>query len=254
ESLPVHPASPAPPILMMPATPPASSFPANDETGQPADPVPAAPGDAPAGAPLATTNETPATTAEAPTPEAARDSLADFMQYLQAATPEAVTTAEEAPGMPPSAQDDEAEEATANRDLSDPVDPVADAEETPTATPSFARHRRRVTVRPLHRRRWAVGCLLLALCLGAQLVWAERQALAANPATRPWLATACGWLGCRLPTVRDLPDLELLSRDVRPHPSVPGALLISATVRNNAPFAQPYPVVSITLSDLDENR
>jgi glyoxylate carboligase len=35
---------------------------------------------------------------------------------------------------------------------------------------------------------------------------------------------------------------------------VPGALIISATVRNDADFAQAFPVVEITLSDLDETR
>jgi len=48
--------------------------------------------------------------------------------------------------------------------------------------------------------------------------------------------------------------LRLLARDVQAHPSVPGALLISATVRNDASFDQPWPVVSVTLSDVDGKR
>ena len=59
---------------------------------------------------------------------------------------------------------------------------------------------------------------------------------------------------CRLPPRHDAGALELLSRDIRPHPSVPGALIISASVRNDADFAQAFPVVEITLSDLDETR
>ncbi|WP_449422938.1 DUF3426 domain-containing protein, partial [Rhodanobacter lindaniclasticus] len=31
--------------------------------------------------------------------------------------------------------------------------------------------------------------------------------------------------------------------------SVPNALMISASVRNDASFAQPYPIVTVTLSD-----
>ncbi len=119
--------------------------------------------------------------------------------------------------------------------------------------PSFARRRRRHHA-PRHTWRWVAACLLLTLCLGAQLAWAERKPLTADPSTRPWLARACSLFGCKLPPVQDLARLQLLSRDVRPHPDVPGALLISATVRNNAPFTQPYPIVSIALSDLDENR
>lgn len=138
----------------------------------------------------------------------------------------------------------------------EPHDQARDAipEAAHETLPSFVVHRRRAADTPRHRLSWALGCLVLVLTLGAQLAWAERVPLTANPTTRPWLTQTCQWLGCTLPPVRDLADLQLLSRDVRPHPNVPGALLISATVRNNAAFTQPYPVVSITLSDLDENR
>lgn len=119
--------------------------------------------------------------------------------------------------------------------------------------PSFARLEH-LPHRPHHTLRWVAGCLLLALLLGGQLVWAKRRALNVDPDTGPVLRSACALLGCTLPPVADLDKLELLSRDIRPHPSVPGALIISATVRNNARFTQPYPVVVITLSDLDGNR
>ncbi|HET8554602.1 MAG TPA: zinc-ribbon and DUF3426 domain-containing protein [Rhodanobacteraceae bacterium] len=127
-------------------------------------------------------------------------------------------------------------------------------DEPPTSFPSFVLRPRHRPAPYRHTWRWVTACVLLALCLGVQLVWAKRKPLTANPATRPWLTQACRLFGCTLPPVRDLAQLQLLSRDVRPHPNVPNALLISATVRNNAPFTQPYPIVSITLSDLDENR
>lgn len=120
-------------------------------------------------------------------------------------------------------------------------------------TPSFARHRRAVR-RPRHTLRWALGCLLLGLLLSAQLAWAERGTLLRDPATAPWLTQAAHVLGVTLPPTPDLSRLQLLSRDIRPHPSVPGALLITATLRNDAPFTQPYPVIAITLSNLDDQR
>lgn len=126
-------------------------------------------------------------------------------------------------------------------------------EDEPLPAPSFARQRAQ-RMRPRHTGRWLAACLLLSLSLCAQLVWAERVPLTANASTRPWVQQACQWFGCSVPPVRDLAQLQLLSRDVHPHPSVSGALLISAAVRNNASFTQPYPVLSITLSDLDENR
>lgn len=123
----------------------------------------------------------------------------------------------------------------------------------PHELPSFARLQR-LSGRPGHTLRWVLACTALALLLGVQLVWAERRPLLRNAQFGPWLRSACSILGCRLPLVPDLAKLQLVSRDVRPHPSVPGALIISATIRNNARHAQPYPVVDITLSDLDGNR
>ncbi|HET7359894.1 MAG TPA: zinc-ribbon and DUF3426 domain-containing protein [Rhodanobacteraceae bacterium] len=127
-----------------------------------------------------------------------------------------------------------------------------DAAKAATATPSFARTRR--VARPRHALRWALGCLLLGLCLAGQLAWAQRGDLLADARTGPLLRQACARLHCALPLQSAPEQLQLLSRDVRPHPSVPGALLISATVRNAATFTQPFPVLSITLSDLDDNR
>lgn len=268
EHLPVHASSPAPPILMMTAPRPAAA------------------------APAAERDDDRNTDAATPGDDAAL--LADFMAYLQADTPgpqaaaaENHDTAEESDDVPavmdatndipaidapPPASETGAADTPATPDTDVPPeenmgevnadDADTDRETIPAPhtepappTPSFAIHRRRrTTAAPTRTWRWVAGCAVLLVCLGLQLAWAERQALAANPTTRPWLARACDWAGCHVPTVSDLSDLELLSRDVRPHPTVPGALLISATVRNNATFAQPYPVVSITLSDLDQNR
>lgn len=114
-----------------------------------------------------------------------------------------------------------------------------------------------VYVRPRQRRvsravvGWIAGCCMLALLLAAQLAWINRTELFRNPSTRPWVARVCRIIPCRLPPIRDVAKLELLSRDVRPDPNVAGALSITATVRNNAPFRQPWPVVVVELTNLD---
>lgn len=97
---------------------------------------------------------------------------------------------------------------------------------------------------------WWLGSAALALLLGAQIVLAERARLARDPAWRPWLQRACDTLGCELPPWRDVATLRLLSRDVRPHPSVPDAMMISASFRNDAPWPQAWPELQIALSDL----
>jgi len=115
--------------------------------------------------------------------------------------------------------------------------------------PRFARQ-------PEKKRRWPwiTACTLLLLGLGAQLAWAKRDALISDDTVGPLLQEACATMGCQLPLVQDIARLSLVARDVQAHPSVPGALLITANVHNDAPFAQPYPVVSITLSDANGNK
>jgi predicted Zn finger-like uncharacterized protein len=119
-------------------------------------------------------------------------------------------------------------------------------------TPAFARAQRTRS----HTRNWpwAVGAAVLLFSLLAQIGYAERAPLLDDAQVRPWLDRACAELGCLLPLRHDPARLELLSRDIRPHPSVPNALIISATLRNDADFHQAWPEVEITLSDLDENR
>lgn len=116
-----------------------------------------------------------------------------------------------------------------------------------------------VYVPPRHRRirrsewLWALGCLVLALGLAAQVAWANRVSLILDPATQALTLRACTHIACHLPPVRDTAKLELLSRDIRPDPRVAHALTITATFRNNAPFRQPWPVVAVRLTDLDNN-
>lgn len=129
---------------------------------------------------------------------------------------------------------------------------TAEAVAEPAFTPRFV-ERRAPRVRE-RRWPWVVTCTLLALLLGVQLAWAERDALIADPLAGRWLRQSCAALGCTLPLVRDVHQLRLVARDVQAHPSVPGALMIGVTVRNDAPFAQPYPVVRLTLSDAGGHR
>ena len=131
--------------------------------------------------------------------------------------------------------------------------------------PRFAREARaRRPARPARRRRnpapgerrwpWVVACSVLALLLAIQLAWAERSPLIRDPTVGGWLRSSCNVLNCELPLVSAPRQLRLLASNVQAHPSVAGALMISASVRNDAAFAQPYPVLTITLSDAHGQR
>ncbi|HET9049908.1 MAG TPA: DUF3426 domain-containing protein [Chiayiivirga sp.] len=106
---------------------------------------------------------------------------------------------------------------------------------------------------PARDRSWPrwLTVLALAILLLAQSFFAERERLAASPQWRPWLSTLCAGLGCSLPAWHEPAALHVLSRDVRPHPSVADALLISASFRNDAAWAQAWPALQLTLSNLD---
>ncbi|RFP61905.1 DUF3426 domain-containing protein [Luteimonas weifangensis] len=118
--------------------------------------------------------------------------------------------------------------------------------------PSFARVPVAGTARPPHRH-WrqpaAIAALLLVLLL--QLLLADRARLAADARWRPLVATLCGALHCSVPAWREPAAFTLLHRDVRPHPTRPGVLQVSATFRNDARWPQPWPALLLTLADVD---
>lgn len=102
--------------------------------------------------------------------------------------------------------------------------------------------------------RWWLLAGVLALLLGAQIVLAQRNQLAADPGWRPWLARLCEVAGCSLQPWHAPERVRLTSREVRPHPSVDGALLITATLRNDSPHPMAWPVLELALLDLSGQR
>ena len=102
-----------------------------------------------------------------------------------------------------------------------------------------------------HGGRWWLGVVLFAVILSAQLVLSQRAQLAEDPGLRPWLQRLCAAVHCDLPAFRDPAQIHLLTRDIQPHPSVPDALLISASFRNDANWPQAWPTLELSLSDLD---
>jgi len=95
----------------------------------------------------------------------------------------------------------------------------------------------------------AAAGLLLALCV--QILVADRARLAADPEWRPRVATLCAALRCSIPPWHEPEAFRVTSREVRPHPSVPGVLMVSASFRNDAAFAQAWPQLELSLTDID---
>jgi hypothetical protein len=100
------------------------------------------------------------------------------------------------------------------------------------------------------RERWTIIAVVgLALLLALQLLLADRARLAGDARWRPLLHALCTPLRCALPPWREPAAFTLLQRDVRQHPARPGALRVSATFRNDARWPQPWPRLTLTLSD-----
>lgn len=115
--------------------------------------------------------------------------------------------------------------------------------------PSFVR----VTAptRPATGPRWPgrLAVAGLAALLGAQLLLAQRHELAASENWRPLLAGACTVLGCELPPWHEPAAYTMLARSVQPADR-PGMLNVSASFRNDARWPQPWPALSLSLSDV----
>lgn len=129
--------------------------------------------------------------------------------------------------------------------------PEGDREELPSRESAFAMPAPALA-QPSRRMQafWVAASLALALVLIAQILFVAPDALARNPELRPVATALCRLSGCEVPPRADLSRLRLASRDVRAHPSVPGALIIGATMVNEADFTQSFPVLEIALADL----
>lgn len=169
-------------------------------------------------------------------------------------------------GAPADRQQDKERDDSAIEPAPEPVDAIADTDDTTTAPvavaptppapgkrgsramPSFARVASAANKGP--RERWIVAVVVaLAVLLILQLLLADRARLSADARWRPTLHALCAALFCELPPWREPAAFTLLQRDVRQHPSILGALRVSATFRNDARWSQPWPRLRLTLSD-----
>lgn len=163
-------------------------------------------------------------------------------------------------GDTPAAGDAVASDADADAVLQDDEPPVetsvAALAETPPKVrgpvgPRFLQRTRTTSVHARHVKvQWfALAALSLLLC--AQVLLADRARLATQAGWRPIVMALCGVFRCDVPTWREPAAFTMLSRDVRPIIGNPGTLQAQATFRNEARWAQAWPVILLTLKDAD---
>lgn len=132
----------------------------------------------------------------------------------------------------PAVEEPAMEEPAANTVLGDDVP----EEESVPATP------------PARRWPWIGGVSILLLLAAAQLLFVFRVELAVlAPELRPALAAGCDLLGCVLPRPRKPELIGIETSDLAP--AGPEHLLLTATLKNRAPFDQEFPHLELTLTD-----
>lgn len=109
--------------------------------------------------------------------------------------------------------------------------------------------------KPQQKRRlgwlWALLILLLLLGLGAQMIYSMRDKLAASfPETRPFLNAVCKNLGCTVNLPRDAHQVTILGSDLQTENE--GSLVLEVTLVNRASYPMAWPVLELTLTDVED--
>lgn len=101
---------------------------------------------------------------------------------------------------------------------------------------------------------WYAAIVALGLLLALQLLLAQRDELAASARWRPWLVGVCDALRCDIPAWREPRAFTMLARSVQPSPTAPGVLLVEASFRNDARWPQPWPMLWLSLADVEGSQ
>ncbi|MGV6826070.1 MAG: DUF3426 domain-containing protein [bacterium] len=97
--------------------------------------------------------------------------------------------------------------------------------------------------------RWlmATGILLLLLLAVAQLAWLKQDQLLADERFRTLATNLCAHLQCELPVQRAPRQLQVVQRSLQPDPAIDKSLQLQVTLRNEAGYQQPLPLLQLTL-------
>ncbi|MEQ1581076.1 MAG: zinc-ribbon and DUF3426 domain-containing protein [Steroidobacteraceae bacterium] len=96
---------------------------------------------------------------------------------------------------------------------------------------------------------WALFSLVLLVALGLQAVHHYRQDLVRDPRVGPQLLQVYSALKLPLAPNWDVTGYEIQQWGVAADPATSGTLRLRASILNRAGFAQPYPLLKLTLED-----
>jgi predicted Zn finger-like uncharacterized protein len=106
-------------------------------------------------------------------------------------------------------------------------------------------------------RHWLISTLLfltiliLTITLFAQASWLHYEKLSQHPKIAVLYKLACEHLHCQLPELTDINKIKSHNLIVRSHPTTAKALIIDATIVNDANFNQDFPNIALYFSDIN---
>lgn len=102
-----------------------------------------------------------------------------------------------------------------------------------------------------------IGTLLLSIAILTgiaavllQYTYYNRNNLVKNTELRPWLNLMCQQANCTLPPPKDLNLIVLNSKNIFSHPNEKNALMVSASIINQANFAQDFPIIELRFENV----
>ena len=103
---------------------------------------------------------------------------------------------------------------------------------------------------PSRRWPWLIGSLVALTALGLQAVLAFRVELAVLwPEAKPALVALCEVADCEVGLPAKVALVGIEASDLHPDSDHAGRLVVTATLKSRAPFAQQFPHLELTLTD-----
>lgn len=96
---------------------------------------------------------------------------------------------------------------------------------------------------------WVAGVVALAFVLLLQVIHSQRDALIQSPAIGPAIAGVYAFLGLSVLAPTDLSAYELRQWGAASDPNEANRLMLRASIVNRAAYAQPFPLLRLTLQD-----
>ncbi|WP_404365176.1 DUF3426 domain-containing protein [Marinobacter sp.] len=103
----------------------------------------------------------------------------------------------------------------------------------------------------LRKSIWTLVILGLVAVLVYQVAYAQFDRLSSIPELRPFYEKACEFTGCELEPLIAMDRIESRKLVVRTDPQNRNSLIVDAVIVNEADFAQPFPNIALSFSNLN---